>query len=117
MSDIEKKARVLMTPVQEYTPGVIAYLFQKITGQNLTDFMHDVHINKNGQYDYLFKEEKGEILQSRSPWSGHLTAAGNMSPPLTRTVFRHGTRCAELKICSGMRMNVPCSIIRRKQIM
>ena len=57
MPDMEKKARVLMTPVQEYTPEVIAYLFRKITGQNLPEFQHDVRINRNGQYDDLFMKE------------------------------------------------------------
>lgn len=59
MSDIEKKARVLMTPVQEYDRNTIDTLLRCMTGKGLNQFVQEVFQNQE-LYDKIISE-KGEI--------------------------------------------------------
>lgn len=54
--------RVVTHPIQDYSDkAVLDMLVRGIIGKSLSEFVHDVRINKDGQYDDLFvKEEQQE---------------------------------------------------------
>ena len=51
------KIRVTEYPVQEFSRKEIDSIIRSIMGKSMTEFVHDVHVNQNGQYDDLFMKE------------------------------------------------------------
>ncbi len=51
--------RVITHPVQDYSDkSTLNLLVKALSGKSLQEFVHDVRINKDGQYDDLFVTEE-----------------------------------------------------------